>query len=46
MANAGMQPKTLQYIMGHATVTTTFDVYTDNSFDKVAEEVYAIEKQV
>lgn len=46
MANAGMKPKSLQYLMGHSNVSTTFDVYTDNSFNQVAEEVYAIEKQV
>ena len=46
MANAGMQPKTLQYLMGHSNISTTFDVYTDNSFEKVAEEIYLLEKQV
>ena len=28
MANAGMNPKALQYIMGHANITMTLDYYT------------------
>jgi len=27
MANAGMNPKALQYIMGHANITMTLDYY-------------------
>jgi len=28
MANAGMNPKALQYIMGHANITMMLDYYT------------------
>ena len=28
MANAGMYPKVLQYITGHANITMTLDYYT------------------
>ena len=30
MANSGMNPKTLQYIMGHSDISVTFNTYTHN----------------
>ena len=35
MANSGMNPKTLQYLMGHSNASVTLDVYTHSSFDSV-----------
>jgi len=37
MANAGMDIKSLQYIMGHSEVGVTLNVYTHNSFEMAKE---------
>lgn len=37
--NAGMNIKTVQYLMGHATSKMTLDVYTDCNLDKVNDEI-------
>lgn len=42
MANAGMDVKTLQYIMGHSNVGVTLNVYTHASFDHAAEQMFRI----
>lgn len=39
MAKAGMNPKTLQYIMGHADIGVTLNTYTHLSFDDANEEM-------
>ena len=39
MAKSGMNPKTLQYIMGHADISVTLNVYTHVQFDDVKDEV-------
>lgn len=36
MANAGMDPKVLQYVMGHSTVSITLDIYTHTNYDQAA----------
>ena len=38
MANAGMDVKTLQYIMGHSDVGVTLNVYTHASYNHAAEQ--------
>ncbi len=38
MANSGMNPKTLQYIMGHSDISVTFNTYTHISSDEVKNE--------
>ena len=38
MAHSGMNPKTLQYIMGHADVSITLDTYTHVKFDDAKAE--------
>lgn len=45
MANSGMNPKTLQYIMGHSDISVTLGVYTHADMDKVSEEMYSIEQK-
>lgn len=45
MANSGMNPKTLQYIMGHSDISVTLGVYTHADMDKVAEEMQNISKE-
>ena len=38
-ANAGMNPKALQYIMGHANVTMTLDYYAHATFESAQAEM-------
>lgn len=40
MANAGMDLKSLQYLIGHSDVSVTLNVYTHNSYE-TAEESFA-----
>jgi len=42
MANAGMDVKTLQYLMGHSNVSITLDVYTHATYDRAAEQMAKI----
>ena len=42
MANAGMDIKTLQYVMGHSDVGVTLNVYTHASYDRAAEQMAKI----
>ena len=42
MANAGMDVKNLQYIMGHSNVNVTLNVYTHTTYDRVAEQMAEI----
>lgn len=39
MAKSGMNPKTLQYIMGHSDISVTLNVYTHVSVDDAIEEM-------
>ena len=39
LANAGMNPKALQYIMGHSNITMTLGYYAHVSFDSVKVEM-------
>ena len=39
MANAGMQPKTLQYIMGHSDVAFTLNAYAHSNVESVVEQM-------
>lgn len=38
MARSGMNPKTLQYIMGHSDITVTMNTYTHVKYDDAKEE--------
>lgn len=42
MANAGMNPKALQYIMGHSDIAMTLNYYSHTSFDVAKEEMKRI----
>lgn len=42
MAKSGMNPKTLQYIMGHSDVSVTLNTYTHIVFDDVKDEMKRI----
>lgn len=39
MAKSGMNPKTLQYIMGHSDISVTLNVYTHLNYDDAEEEM-------
>ena len=39
MRKTGMNPKTLQYLMGHSDISVTMNVYTHVNFDDAEEEL-------
>jgi integrase len=43
MAKSGMNPKTLQYLMGHSDISVTMNVYTHIGFDDAEEELKLME---
>ena len=43
-AKAGMNPKTLQYLMGHSDISVTMNVYTHINFDDAEEELSRMEE--
>ena len=43
MAKSGMNPKTLQYLMGHSNISVTMNVYTHIGFDDAEEELRKME---
>ena len=46
MAKSGVSAKTLQYLMGHADIATTLNVYTHLKYDDVEKEVRELEKKL
>lgn len=44
MAKSGMNPKTLQYLMGHSDISVTMNVYTHIGFDDAEEELRRMEE--
>ena len=44
MAKSGMNPKTLQYIMGHSDIIVTLNVYTHVQFDDAQAELLRVAK--
>lgn len=42
MANAGMDVKTLQYLMGHSDVGVTLNIYTHASYERAVEQMMRI----
>ena len=42
MAKSGMNPKTLQYIMGHSDISVTLNVYTHVQFDDAQAELVRV----
>lgn len=41
---AGMNPKTLQYLMGHSDISVTMNVYTHVGLDDAEEELMRMEE--
>lgn len=46
MAKSGISVKTLQYLMGHADIATTLNVYTHLKYDDVEKEVREVEERL
>lgn len=44
MAKSGMNPKTLQYIMGHSDIGVTLNTYTHTNFENAQEEMEKVAK--
>ena len=44
MAKSEMNPKTLQYLMGHSDISVTMNVYTHIGFDDAEEELKRMEE--
>ena len=42
MAKSGMNPKTLQYIMGHSDIAVTLNVYTHLGYEDAEEEMQKV----
>lgn len=45
MAKSGMNPKTLQYIMGHSDISVTMNTYTHVNFDDAKDEIIRISRK-
>jgi site-specific recombinase XerD len=45
MAKSGMNPKTLQYIMGHADISVTLNTYTHVQFEDAQKEMRELSKR-
>ena len=44
MAKSGMNPKILQYLMGHSDISVTMNVYTHIGFDDAEEALKRMEE--
>ena len=44
MAKAGMNPKTLQYLMGHSDIGVTMNTYTHLGLEDAKEEMIRMEE--
>jgi len=44
MAKSGMNPKTLQYLMGHSDIGVTMSVYTHLGLDDAKDEMIRMEE--
>ena len=43
MAKSGMNPKTLQYLMGHSDIGVTLNVYTHMGLDDAEKELHKMQ---
>ena len=44
MARAGMNPKTLQYLMGHSDISVTMNTYTHLGLDDARDEMIRLQE--
>ena len=45
MAKSGMNPKTLQYLMGHSDIGVTLNVYTHMGLDDAEKELQKMQEK-
>ncbi len=45
MAKSGMNPKTLQYLMGHSDIGVTLNTYTHLGLEDAVDELKRVEKR-
>ncbi|MDO4334079.1 MAG: tyrosine-type recombinase/integrase [Eubacteriales bacterium] len=45
LAESGLEPKVLQYIMGHANLAVTMDIYTHLDFTQIQEKMEAVQER-
>lgn len=45
LAESGLEPKVLQYIMGHANISVTLDIYTHLDFEQIQKKMEAVEEK-
>ena len=46
LAETGLEPKVLQYIMGYANVAVTLDIYTHLDFSQIQEKMEAVQEDI
>lgn len=46
LAESGLEPKVLQYIMGHSNISITLDIYTHLDFTRIQEKMEAVQEYV
>lgn len=46
LAESGLEPKVLQYIMGHANLAVTMDIYTHLDFTQIQEKMEAVQERI
>ncbi len=44
LAESGLEPKVLQYIMGHANVSITLDIYTHLDFSQIQKKMEKVQE--
>ena len=46
LAESGLEPKVLQYIMGHANISVTMDIYTHLDFSQIQKKMEEVQGNV
>ena len=46
LAETGLEPKVLQYIMGHTNVAMTLDIYTHLNFSQIQTKMEAVQESM
>ena len=46
LAESGLEPKVLQYIMGHANISATMDIYTHLDFSQIQKKMEEVQGNV
>ena len=46
LAESGLEPKVLQYIMGHTSISVTMDVYTHLDFTQIQKSLEEVQDSI